>query len=191
MKTAIFLFGAAILGAAFTPASAEEAHVAPVKDYIEGQVLPWLKNPTVVDAIVAQNAAHAGFSEADIIALDKKWRAGVDGGERTLIDGVLANAVSKFLQQKQAESGGTILEVFVMDNKGLNVGQSEVTSDYWQGDEAKFQKSFGAGKGAVFVDEVEKDESTQMLQSQVSVTISDGGGNPIGAVTVGVNLDKL
>ena len=78
-----------------------------------------------------------------------------------------------------------------MDAKGLNVGQSDVTSDYWQGDEAKFQKSFGAGAGAVFVDEAEKDESTQMLQSQASMTIVDETGAPIGAITVGINLDKL
>ena len=35
------------------------------------------------------------------------------------------------------------------DNKGLNVGQSDVTSDYWQGDEAKWKKSYKMGAGAV------------------------------------------
>jgi hypothetical protein len=45
-----------------------------------------------------------------------------------------------------------ITEMFVMDAKGLNVGQSDVTSDYWQGDEAKWQKTYGAGPGVVFVD---------------------------------------
>jgi uncharacterized phage infection (PIP) family protein YhgE len=37
----------------------------------------------------------------------------------------------------------------VKDNKGLNVGQSDVTSDYWQGDEAKWKKSYKMGAGAV------------------------------------------
>jgi phosphopantothenoylcysteine synthetase/decarboxylase len=46
--------------------------------------------------------------------------------------------------------------------------------------------------GVVFVDEVEEDESTQALQSQASVTISDPEtGEPIGAITVGINLDML
>jgi hypothetical protein len=108
-----------------------------------------------------------------------------------MISEVLGNDLSKFLQEKQAGSNGVISEIFVMDAKGLNVGQSDTTSDYWQGDEAKFQKSFGAGKEAIFVDEVEKDESTQALQSQASVTISDESGAPIGAVTVGINMDAL
>jgi len=79
-----------------------------------------------------------------------------------------------------------------MDAKGLNVGQSDPTSDYWQGDEAKWQKTFSAGADAVFVDEVEQDESTQQLQSQASFTISDPEtGEPIGAATAGINLEML
>ena len=104
---------------------------------------------------------------------------------------MLANELSDFLRDKQAGSGGTITEVFVMDNKGLNVGQSDVTSDYWQGDEGKWQKTYGMGPAAMFVDEVEKDESTQALQSQASVTIADEAGNAIGAITVGIDLNKI
>jgi hypothetical protein len=60
-----------------------------------------------------------------------------------------------------------------------------------QGDEAKWQKSYGAGPGAVFVDEIEFDDSSQAFQSQVSVTIVDGSGAAIGAITIGVNVEEL
>ncbi|MDC7742137.1 hypothetical protein [Rhizobium binxianense] len=56
---------------------------------------------------------------------------------------------------------------------------------------SKFPRSFGAGKDMVFVDEIEKDESTQTLQSQANVTIADDKGRPIGAITVGVNVEAL
>ncbi len=36
-------------------------------------------------------------------------------------------------------------EVFVMDARGLNVAASDVTSDYWQGDEEKFSETFPKG----------------------------------------------
>lgn len=170
---------------------AQEAHVAPVTAYVQENVVPWLSDPTVIAAIKAQNGMHASLTATDIDALDKKWRAEVEASDRPMISEVLGNRLSKLLQEKQADSSGTISELFVMDNKGLNVGQSDVTSDYWQGDEAKFQKSFGAGKDAIFVDEVEKDESSQALQSQASLTISDETGVPIGAITVGINLDAL
>jgi serine/threonine protein kinase len=51
-----------------------------------------------------------------------------------LIDSLLKNELSAFLAKKKAESKGLLTEIFVMDNKGLNVGQSDVTSDYgWPG----------------------------------------------------------
>lgn len=173
-------------------ATAQDAHVAPVTDYIETNVKPWLSDPVLVDAVKAQNAQNAGLAQADIDALDKKWRAETEGSSKEMIDGVLGNALSQFLKAKQQEAGGLITEVFVMDNKGLNVGQSDVTSDYWQGDEDKWSKTYGAGPDAIFIDGAEKDESTQMLQSQGSIAIKDpASGEAIGAITVGINLDAL
>lgn len=188
-----YLLGGIALMSLFVaaPVFAEEAHVAPVTEYINANVKPWLSDPVIVEAIKAQNAANAALDQAGIDALDQKWRAEVEADSHPMIDGVLANAVSAFLKGKQEASGGTITEAFVTDAKGLNVGQSDVTSDYWQGDEDKFTKSFGAGPGALFVDAAEKDESTQMLQSQASMTIVDEAGKPIGAITIGVNLDQL
>jgi hypothetical protein len=88
--------------------------------------------------------------------------------------------------------GGLFTEIFVTDSVGLNVAASDVTSDYWQGDEAKFTESFGAGPGAVHLGEIEFDESTQMYQSQVSVPVLDPeSGAPIGAATFGVNVELL
>lgn len=187
------LAGAALisLSVAASAVAAEEAHVAPVTEYINANIKPWLSDPVIIDAVKAQNAANATLDQAAVEALDQKWRAEVEADSHPMIDGVLANAISAFLKEKQQASGGTVTEVFVTDAKGLNVGQSDVTSDYWQGDEDKFSKSFGVGPGALFVDAAEKDESTQMLQSQASMTIVDEGGKPIGAITIGVNLDQL
>lgn len=152
----------------------------------------WLADPAVVDAIKAQNTAHASLSSADIDALDKTWRAEAKAGGGDLVNKLLGNDLSKFLASKQSAHDTAITEIFVMDNKGLNVGQSAVTSDYMQGDEAKWQKTYSVGPDAVFVDEVEFDESSQSFQSQVSATIVDpADGSAIGAITVGLNVENL
>jgi hypothetical protein len=187
----MLLLGSTVSALSLGTAQAEEAHVAPVTEYVTVKVKPWLTDAVIISAIKAQNATNAKLSDADILALDKKWRAEVDSSSRATIDSVLNNALSKLLVEKKEKSEGAITEIFIMDAKGLNVGQSDITSDYWQGDEAKFKKSFGVGKNALFVDEVEKDESSQTLQSQASVTISDESGTPIGAVTIGINVDSL
>jgi len=175
-----------------SPALAEDDYVAAARAYVEQHVVPLLSDAVVVDAINAQNAKFAGLKQADIDALDQKWRAEVEAADKPMIDETLATPLSKFLVEQREKSGGVITELFVTDDKGLNVGQSDPTSDYWQGDEAKWQKSFQVGPGAIFVDDVEKDESTQQLQTQVSATIVDPKtGAAIGAVTVGINVDGL
>lgn len=175
-----------------TAAWASDAHVAPATDFAKSTVKQWISNDTVISAIKAQNAKHAGLSQSDIDNMDKDWRSQTDAGSKPMIDAVLSNALSKFLRQQKDSTQGLVTEVFVMDNRGLNVGQSDVTSDYWQGDEAKWQKTYSAGPDAIFVDEVEMDESTQTFQSQVSMSIVDPAtGEVIGAITVGINVDAL
>lgn len=173
------------------PLSASAApHDARIKDVIESQVRKWLADPVVIEAIKAQNGKHQGLSQDEIIRMDKTWRQETQSGARPFIDAVLANELSRHLRAMKDSADGLFTEIFVMDNKGLNVGQSDVTSDYWQGDEAKWKNSFLAGPHAVFIDEVEFDESTQQYQVQVSVAI-DEGGSAIGAATIGMNVELL
>ncbi|MFN4009905.1 MAG: hypothetical protein ACK4K8_08120 [Pannonibacter sp.] len=158
----------------------------------KGPIAEIVQAPEVVAAIKAQNAETAAYDQAKIDELDKIWRAEAKASDQPMIDKVLDNALSAYLLAAQEASGGKYTEIFVMDAKGLNVGQSEVTSDYWQGDEAKWQQTFLVGPGAVHISDLEKDESTQMLQAQVSTSIVDPATNEvIGAVTFGVNVDKL
>lgn len=191
---AYLTIGLALAGICLTPlmAQAEEPHVAPIRDYVELDVKSWIVDPEVVGAIKEQNAMNSGLTNDEIIALDKKWRAEAKADSRPMINEILGNALSKYLSEKQEDSAGLISEVFIMDAKGLNVGQSNQTSDYWQGDEAKWQKTFLEGPDALFVDEVEVDDSTDALQSQASLSITDPDtGKVIGAITIGINLDAL
>ncbi|MEF2074237.1 hypothetical protein [Consotaella aegiceratis] len=181
------------VGVAFAgSASAADLHVAPVLAVVDGQLKTALSQPRLIDSIKAQNEQTAGLSQDEIDALDKTWREEIEAGGGPLIDEKLGSNASSLLQKIRDEQQGLLTEVFIMDARGLNVAQSDPTSDYWQGDEAKWQKTFGQGGNAVFVDEIEHDDSTQMLQSQASFTIVDPEtGLAIGAATVGINLDML
>ena len=173
-------------------ASADMKHEQAMKDLVETQLRAIAEDPAVIGALMQQNAANGSLAQAEIDKLDKQWRSEVEGQDKSLINQVLANDLSNYLKKVSDQAGGLYTEIFVMDSKGLNAGQSAVTSDYWQGDEDKWTKTYAAGPDAVFVDEVEKDESTQMLQSQVSFTVVDPATKQvIGAITFGVNLDQL
>ncbi|MEQ5774384.1 MULTISPECIES: PDC sensor domain-containing protein [unclassified Thalassospira] len=187
---AIFVVAPIAFVSGMTVANANEFE-GQLRNYAD-DVKAWLSDPLVIDAVKAQNAENAGLSQDDIDKLDKEWRAETSATDKPLIDKVLARPLSKFLREKADETEGLITEIFVMDNKGLNVGQSDVTSDYWQGDEAKWQKTFPVGPDAIHMSDVELDESTQTYQSQLSLPVIDSDGTTvIGAVTVGINVELL
>lgn len=173
-------------------AFAAEEHIASITSDVVPQVRTWLADPSVISAINSQNARHASLGQNDIDRLDGQWRSETSSGNRKLVDEVLSNQLSGYLGSVKGEASGLYTEIFVMDNKGLNVGQSDVTSDYWQGDEDKWKKTYLVGPDAVFIDEVEFDESTQTFQSQLNLSVVDPNtGAVIGAITVGVNIDML
>lgn len=164
----------------------------PLEAYAREELATWLSDPALLDAIKAQNASHADLSDDDVIALDQQWRAEAGDGGGPLISRLLEAPVSQWLLTKQNATAGFVTEVFVMDNKGLNVAQSVETSDYWQGDEAKWQETYSVGPDALHISEVEFDDSTGFYQSQASLAIKDPQtGEVIGAVTFGINVQNL
>ena len=172
------------VGAVPAMAQDEMAHVKPATEYVKKHVEAWLSDPVVIKAVEASNKAHARLMQTEIDQLDKDWVA----KKPELLDSTMKNPLAAFLTKKKEASGGVITEAFVMDDRGLNVGQTDGTSDFWQADEAKWQKSYGAGSGSIFVDKAEDDGGKKI--SQVSVTISDKG-KAIGAITLGIDVGKL
>lgn len=160
-------------------------------EFVNTTVRGWFADPVVQDAVKASNAAHDGKSEAELVVLDDTWRAEISRAERPTIAAVADSAVSAVLRDHVAASGGVISEIILMDNRGMNVAVSDVTSDFWQGDEAKYQDTFPKGADAVHLSEIELDESSQTYQLQYSFTITDASGAPIGAVTIGLNAEAF
>ncbi|MEM8741471.1 MAG: PDC sensor domain-containing protein [Pseudomonadota bacterium] len=151
-----------------------------------------IADPALIAAIRAQNADTSGLSEAEILARDTAWRAEIDAGAGPTLDPVMNHPASVLLRQRRDAAQGLFTEIFVMDAVGLNVAASDLTSDYWQGDEAKWQQTYPAGPGAIHISEVEFDESAQRYQSQLSVAITDPqSGAVIGAATFGVDVEYL
>lgn len=171
----------------FAVASLAVAEQAPqkIKDLAKNKLAEYGNDPVIIKAVLAQNAKAKTLDQ--IKAEDKKWRnhAGIADYMKTIME----NECGRHLRNVQ-NSAPFYAEIFVMDNRGANVAMTDKTSDYWQGDEAKFQKSFNAGSGAIFVDDVEFDDSSQAYLVQVSVPVRNAG-QVIGAITFGIDVDKV
>lgn len=183
---------AAILLMLSAPMAQANEYSEQLENLARSDLSSWVEDAGLVSAVRNQNASNEGLSEEDIVALDNQWRSQVGTSETPMISEVLGRELSSFLRDRKELTEGLVTEVFVMDNRGLNVGQSDVTSDFWQGDEAKWSQSFGVGADAIHIGDVELDESTQSYQSQISLAISDPEtGDPIGAITFGIDLEYL
>lgn len=163
------------------------AEKAPQKvvDLANTKLVAMGSDPVIVEAVKAENAK--GKTLDQIKEMDKKWQetAGVADFMQALMD----NDCGKHLKSIQG-SEPYYSEIFVMDNQGALVALTDKTSDYWQGDEAKFTESYKDGAGAVHISDVEFDDSSQAYLVQVSVPVKDGD-KAIGAITIGIDVDKL
>lgn len=185
---ALLLHGASGAAAQSVPDFAED-----VKRVAEGDLQSWISDPVIIYAIREQNETYKGIRPGKIKFLDETWIAEVnESGGGPMIFDLLDRQASVIVRDRRELAKGVITEIILMDRYGLNVAISDPTSDFYQGDEAKYQETFLKGPGAVHVSEIELDASTQKYQTQVSMTVTDPeNGEPIGAVTFGIDLEML
>ncbi len=171
---------------------ADDSLESRLQDLARSELASWVSDPELITEIRERNRAHASLSQEEIDALDRQWRAEAGMDSAPFISEVLGRHWSIMLRQLQDLTNGLVVEVFIMDNRGLNVAQNAITSDYWQGDEPKFQQSYGRGPDAVYVESVGYDESAQMDLAPVSISITDPvTGEVIGAATFGIDPKQL
>ena len=141
-----------------------------VLEYAKTDLQSWITDPVIIYAIKEQNELRASVSDFKIRGMDKRW---IDGGKYgDMVLEMLDRQASIITRDRRELSNGIITEIIVMDNRGMNVAISDRTSDFYQGDEAKYQETFLKGPDAVHVSELEFDESTQKIQTQVSLPLS-------------------
>lgn len=178
-----------ICSAATMPLAQADGHEAKIQAYIESNIRGWLGSEEIILAVDQQNIDHLGITSAEIDRLDQRWRTERLRDSGSLISSIMGNELSAFLRGIKAASGGVITEIFVMDNVGLNVGQTNGTGDFMQGDEAKWQQTYPVSALAVFIDAVEEDGGVNV--SQVSLTVARPNNARLGAITIGINVDAL
>jgi hypothetical protein len=137
----------------------------------------------LVAFVDAQNAKSVGLDR--IKRIDQEWMAekGVNTFMRSLLDGACSARLKTLVGPH-----GYVIEAFVMDNQGALVGLTNKTSDYWQGDEAKFTESYKGGAGSVHYGKAEFDKSVNATLVQISVPVLKGAA-AVGAITFGVSIE--
>ena len=134
------------------------------------------QDPVVIENVRIFNKKNSQISHSEILIADEKWMAirGIDD----FIKSLLTNQCSQRLIDFQ-EVHDEFPEIFVTDAKGLIVGETNKTSDYYQADEQWWLEAYKGGKGRTFYGEIEYDESAMAESIPIYMPIMESGNQEV------------
>lgn len=152
----------------------------------------------MLDVQQALKAGPRPETLAEVLNIDGKWQALAPEATLPLAARILALPASKTLGAWQASHQGLVTEAMMVNNLGTVAAMSQLTSDFWQGDEPKFLEVAGGDLSAeshplkaLFISPIHYDQSTARFQISISVPIfSDNGDSPNGAIVLGLDIEK-
>lgn len=140
-------------------------------------------SPSIIQNIEQANASNK-LTQERIDQIDQAWINNTPSAQAAM-NSVMGNPTSDFLR-KINRLYPEYLELFLIDRKGCVTAANLPTSDYWQGDEAKWQKIINGDHTDYFIDQVELDESVQAYVHHYSMPIKDLNDQLIGVLVVGI-----
>lgn len=151
-----------------------------------------LADPTILAGLRRESAANDALTGAMIASRDEAWRKQAKRGRGPLVEGVMGNPVSRQLALLRLPRSGLVADLMLMDDKGLLIGATRLSSDYDQSDETKYQRTFPDGSEALIVEPPAYDESVDDYVLAVSMTLTDPEGDkPLGVLTAHMVLTAL
>lgn len=140
------------------------------------------RDVAIREAVVASNAVVE--TPDQIRRRDAAWIANQrDPLRRAIVKAPCSDRVRELVKDDPL-----IVEALVINDRGTLVCSIAETSDYWQGDELKWQRTFVDGREAL-VEEPAFDASSGMYAVQVSVLIAEGVKR-LGVVTLTLRLHR-
>ena len=132
------------------------------------------KDPRIIEKVIISNYNNRDLYLSEILKIDEKWREteGVDD----FIKSFLTNESAQYLIDFQEEHD-EFVEIFITDKKGLIVGETNKTSDYYQTDEQWWVKAYNQGTGNTFYGKIEYDESAMAESIPIYIPVIDPGIN--------------
>jgi hypothetical protein len=127
----------------------------------------------------AAAGSQAPYDQAAVMATDRQWQA--DRAATAERSGLLQSSASQFLADIVGHDP-IYREILVTDRQGRLVAASNVTSDYFQGDEDWWTAAFDRGRGRIVVSDVRRDQSAGVYAFDIAVPVPAPGGDALAGV---------
>ena len=155
----------------------ESTRLAQVAQYtasaVDAYVFRRILDAALLGRVPDLRRAAAAASDQPYVAarsteLDNEWQK--DGAGVARRSGLLASPASLFLADL-VKNDSVYREVLLTDRHGRLAAASNVTSDYFQGDERWWTSAYDGGRGRVAVTDVRRDESAHVYAFEIAVPV--------------------
>lgn len=130
-------------------------------------------------------------SLSKILNLDAKWRAMAPLQHSEMARRVADQPASIAMGEWQNSHRTLVTEVMLTNRLGTLVAMSQLTSDFWQGDEPKFERHVHPDRRDLYVSPIRYDASTSRFQVTVSMAITtEDQWLPEGVLVIGLDVEQ-
>ena len=163
-----------------------------IKELLSRKIERWKRLPKMEQALKKYNIKNRRMSQQEIAERDKKWTQSFLKGDFSYSSKLVDQEISAELREVKKQSQDVITEIIVTDVHGVSFAISDMTSDYWQGDEEKFTEVFGKPANTLHFGPINYDESTKRFQLHLSVPLYlEESFEPQGVMVFGVDVEKV
>jgi signal transduction histidine kinase len=151
------------------------------------------KDITTIQAIAGSNRRFEKMSNVQsyIHQQDSKWTSAPQGETtelmQKLLNSDLSNEMRKDIEFYEEKYGYPVFVETIATNKyGVNVAQTQRSSDYYQADEQWWQQAKEKGR---YIGDVQYDDSAEIYSIAICVKVLDEAGEFIGVVKSVLNIE--
>lgn len=185
-------FNQQITGCSTTRFAVSDYEQQQIKELLARKIERWKQLPKLESLLKERNLKSRRLSQQEIAERDKKWIRAFLQNDFAYPINLVDQEMSARLREIKKQSQDVITEIIITDARGLNVAISDMTSDYWQGDEEKFTEVFAKPANTLHFGEINYDESTKRFQLHLSVPLySEKKFEPLGVIVFGVDVEKV
>lgn len=181
----------ACMAGQITLAADEETHIANLAERLLSDIESTLN---------LQQAIETGprmENLADVLNFDAKWQALAPSQAPELAKAILELPGSQALHAWKLAQEGLVTEILLTNDLGTLTAMSQLSSDYWQGDESKFTRVVEnlragmTGLDAMYLSDIRYDASTSRFQITVSAPVGPvSQGIPKGIIALGLDIER-
>lgn len=185
-------FNQQITGCATEHFAVSEYERQQIKELLIRKIERWKRLPKLESLLIERNLKSRRFSKQEIADRDKKWTQAFMRNDFSYSIELVDQEMSAQLREIKKQSQDVVTEIIITDARGLNFAISDMTSDYWQGDEAKFTEVFSKPANTMHFGDINYDESTKRFQLQLSVPLyTEEKFEPLGVMVFGIDVEKV